>query len=280
MLNNLTNFFNLIRGRKIKKTLANSDLIAIGVRDSRFDGSYQPAAIKYEDFATNLATDRLVAGNREVVLADAGGVAELTFDAGAAVIQTSSPNSDLYIRTLAGDDIILQSGDDIRLEGDQGTFDQEFEGGDIRLSAGNGSDGNAANAGDGGDIVITAGIGGTSVSGINGEGGYVTIEAGYTPRTGIAGPDVYIRGGSSASGISGNVAILGIVNSWNFLLNEGCIAHPVVTLNVLPNPGFPGATAIISDSTVPALGNFGVIATGGGTNIVPVFSDGNNWFIG
>jgi hypothetical protein len=51
MLNNLTNFFNLIRGRKIKTTLANSDLIAIGVRDSRFDGSYQPAAIKYEDFA-------------------------------------------------------------------------------------------------------------------------------------------------------------------------------------------------------------------------------------
>jgi len=51
MLNNLTNFFNLIRGRKIKTTLADSDLIAIGVRDSRFDGNYQPSAIKYEDFA-------------------------------------------------------------------------------------------------------------------------------------------------------------------------------------------------------------------------------------
>lgn len=49
MLNNLTNFFNLIRGRKIKKTLDNSDLIPIGVRDPRFDGNYQPSAIKYED---------------------------------------------------------------------------------------------------------------------------------------------------------------------------------------------------------------------------------------
>jgi hypothetical protein len=280
MWNNISNLRAIIAGKRLRKQLANKDLIIVGIKDDNYDGGYSDGAITVEDLATNLATDRLVAGDREVVLADAGGVAELTFDAGSAVIQTSSPNSDLFIRTLAGDDIILQSGDDIRLEGDQGTFDQEFEGGDIRLSAGNGSDGNAANAGDGGDIVITAGIGGTSVSGINGEGGYVTIEAGYTPRTGIAGPDVYIRGGSSASGISGNVAILGIVNSWNFALNEGFIAHPVVTLNVLPNPGFPGATAIISDSTVPALGNFGVIATGGGTNIVPVFSDGNNWFIG
>jgi hypothetical protein len=280
MWNNISNLRAIIAGKRLRKQLANKDLIIVGIKDDNYDGGYSDGAITVEDLATNLATDRLVAGDREVVLADAGGVAELTFDAGAAVIQTSSPNSDLYIRTLAGDDIILQSGDDIRLEGDQGTFDQEFEGGDIRLSAGNGSDGNAANAGDGGDIVITAGIGGTSVSGINGEGGYVTIEAGYTPRTGIAGPDVYIRGGSSASGISGNVAILGIVNSWNFALNEGFIAHPVVVLNVLPSPGFPGATAIISDSTVPALGNFGVIATGGGTNIVPVFSDGNNWFIG
>lgn len=54
MLNNLTNFFNLIRGRKIKKTLANSDLIAIGVRDDRFDGNYQPSAIKYEDLQTQV----------------------------------------------------------------------------------------------------------------------------------------------------------------------------------------------------------------------------------
>lgn len=54
MLNNLTNFFNLIRGRKIKKTLANSDLIAIGVRDDRFDGNYQPSAIKFQDLQTQV----------------------------------------------------------------------------------------------------------------------------------------------------------------------------------------------------------------------------------
>lgn len=49
MLNNLTNFFNLIRGRKIKTSLAGSDLIPVGVKDPRFDGNYQPSAIKYED---------------------------------------------------------------------------------------------------------------------------------------------------------------------------------------------------------------------------------------
>jgi hypothetical protein len=50
MLNNLTNFFNLIRGRKIKAIPSDSDLIPLGTRDSRYDGSYQPTGITVEDF--------------------------------------------------------------------------------------------------------------------------------------------------------------------------------------------------------------------------------------
>jgi hypothetical protein len=50
MLNNLTNFFNLIRGRKIKATPSDSDLIPLGTRDLRYDGSYQPTGITVEDF--------------------------------------------------------------------------------------------------------------------------------------------------------------------------------------------------------------------------------------
>ena len=47
MLQNLTNFFNLIRTRKIKTTLADNDLIAVGTRDNTWEGKYQPTAITY-----------------------------------------------------------------------------------------------------------------------------------------------------------------------------------------------------------------------------------------
>lgn len=54
MLNNLTNFFNLIRGRKIKTTPDGSDLIPLGTRDPRYDGSYQPTGITVDDFVASL----------------------------------------------------------------------------------------------------------------------------------------------------------------------------------------------------------------------------------
>jgi len=41
-----------------------------------------------------------------------------------------------------------------------------------------------------------------------------------------------------------------------------------------------GARAFVSDSTVAASGNFGATVTGGGSNSVPVYSDGTNWRIG
>ena len=45
MLNNITNFFNLIATRKIKTTTNTSDLLPLGTRDSRYTGCYQPTAI-------------------------------------------------------------------------------------------------------------------------------------------------------------------------------------------------------------------------------------------
>ena len=45
MLNNITNFFNLLTTRRIKTTIDPSDLVALGVYDPRTPGVYQPAAI-------------------------------------------------------------------------------------------------------------------------------------------------------------------------------------------------------------------------------------------
>ena len=63
MLQNLTNFFNLIRTRKIKTTLADSDLIAVGTRDTTWGGNYQPTAITAEDFITQVGGVQSVTDN-------------------------------------------------------------------------------------------------------------------------------------------------------------------------------------------------------------------------
>jgi hypothetical protein len=57
MLNNLTNFFNLIAGRKIKTstTIVDTDLITLGTRDPNYGGGYQPTAISYEEFVNSLS---------------------------------------------------------------------------------------------------------------------------------------------------------------------------------------------------------------------------------
>lgn len=277
----ILNFINWLRGGRLVKTIDTTQaLIPVATRDSKRDDAWITNAITAKDLGTQLASDRLVAGDREVVLTDNVGTAELTFDPGNAVIQTSGSGSDLYIRTLTGDDIFIESGDDITLRGDQGLFDDETEGGDINIYAGNGSDGNTNDAGSGGDIRIEAGDAGNSVSGAQGEGGFVTINAGYTSASGLPGGDVNINAGSSVSGISGDVTINGNF-TWTYYTRNGTLSFPAVTLATLPNAaGVPGARAIIADSNLPAPGNFGAIAATGGSAIVPVFSDGVNWLIG
>lgn len=61
MLNNLTNFFNLITGRRIKTQLENDDLIAIGTKQSPALGDYKPTAIKFEDLQAQVGGLQTVA---------------------------------------------------------------------------------------------------------------------------------------------------------------------------------------------------------------------------
>ena len=57
MLNNLSNFFNIIKERRTKKTLEPSDLIAIGTRQSKSLGDYKPTAIQFSDLQEQLGGD-------------------------------------------------------------------------------------------------------------------------------------------------------------------------------------------------------------------------------
>ncbi len=277
----ILNFISWIKGSRVVTSVDPAKtLIPVGLKDNRRDDGYLAGAISVADLTSSIVNDRLIAGTKEVVLTDTLGDATLTFSPGNAVIETSSPGSDLFIRTLVGDDIFIQSGDDITLRGDQGLFDDEAEGGDINIYAGDGSDGNTNDAGSGGDIRIEAGNAGNSVSGLQGEGGFVTIQAGYTTATGLSGGDISLEPGNSVDGISGDVIISGNV-TWTFDTNKATLRFTSVVLSTLPNAvGASGSRAMIKDSSVTASGNFGVIAVGGGMNIVPVFSDGINWLIG
>jgi len=54
MLNNLTNFFNLITGKLIKKKADPTDLIALGTRNPRFGGGYRPTGITFQDLEAQI----------------------------------------------------------------------------------------------------------------------------------------------------------------------------------------------------------------------------------
>ncbi len=49
MLRNINNFFNIIKAKRVKKTLANNDMIAIGTRDAINRSDYQDTAISFAD---------------------------------------------------------------------------------------------------------------------------------------------------------------------------------------------------------------------------------------
>lgn len=58
-------------------------------------------------------------------------------------------------------------------------------------------------------------------------------------------------------------------------------APPVLTIAGLPSAGSSiGFRATVTDSNATASGNFGAVVATGGSNVVPVYSDGTNWRIG
>jgi len=159
-------------------------------------------------------------------------------------------------------------------------FDSMTGGTLVSINAGQGADG-TANSAPGGNVQIFAGAGGGVVGGpgFPGLGGSVIIQAGYTHRLGSAGGEVYIRGGTGVSNIEGLIYI-GDNLAWRFNPNTGAVQCPIVSLGTLGSATPAGKRAMIDDSTVAASGNFGAIAAGGGSNTVPVFSNGTNWLIG
>lgn len=57
MLNNLTNFFNLITGRMVKTKPADTDLIPLGTENPRYGGGYMPTGIQYKDLKADILAE-------------------------------------------------------------------------------------------------------------------------------------------------------------------------------------------------------------------------------
>lgn len=55
MLNNISNFFSIFKGKMTKKDPSTGDIIALGTRDPRFGGHYKPTAILVEDLRENFS---------------------------------------------------------------------------------------------------------------------------------------------------------------------------------------------------------------------------------
>jgi hypothetical protein len=94
MLQNLTNFFNLITNRKIKTTLKNNDLIAVGTRDNTWAGNYQPTAITYSDLAAQIGGG----GTSEILV---NGILSNSIQIGPSSLVTvsgSSPNATITLK--------------------------------------------------------------------------------------------------------------------------------------------------------------------------------------
>lgn len=55
MLRNINNFFNIIKAKRVKKTLADNDMIPIGTRDAINRSDYQDTAITYKALSDQIA---------------------------------------------------------------------------------------------------------------------------------------------------------------------------------------------------------------------------------
>jgi len=109
----------------------------------------------------------------------------------------------------------------------------------------------------------------------------------------VTGNAVIVGGGGSANPAGGSNTEVQFNNGgsldgdtvFTYNTTTNILSVPVITLSVVTFSNLPAATiagrkAFVSDSNLVSSGNFGAVISGGGSNTVPVYSDGTNWRIG
>jgi hypothetical protein len=76
---------------------------------------------------------------------------------------------------------------------------------------------------------------------------------------------------------AGNISATGNITGNNITTGNQVITTPVALANLT---AVAGARAFVNNANLVAAGNFGNQISSGGSNTVPVWSDGTNWYIG
>jgi len=110
MLNNLTNFYSIIKGRMLRKstTVAPTDIIPLGVVNPNYDGGYAPSAITVEDLAIAFQPD--TPSLQEVLDNNHDLVGENNFqgsNAGTGVVEASGTNVNAFGREAASTTVFV-----------------------------------------------------------------------------------------------------------------------------------------------------------------------------
>jgi hypothetical protein len=120
-------------------------------------------------------------------------------------------------------------------------------------------------AADASSVFTAANLAGSVIFGVN------------TATTGAASA-VQVSNSAPLQGYSDGASTLQwSLNSANGIIKQfphACASLPVATGTAI------GSRTLITDCSLVAAGNYGAVAVGGGTNVVPVYSDGTNWRIG
>ena len=100
----------------------------------------------------------------------------------------------------------------------------------------------------------------------------ITITGNGISVTGNISGNYFIGNGSQLTGITASANTGNVTFS-----NTTIITPPTALANLTP---VAGGRAFINNGNLVAVGNFGAQVGNGGSNIVPVWSDGTNWYIG
>ena len=159
------------------------------------------------------------------------------------------------------------------------------------VSGFSGIDGSAGAPGVSGFSGIDGSAGAPGVSGFSGIDGAAGV-SGFSGIDGAAGADGNdgasgvsgIDGASGVSGFSGIDGAEGLEGPAGASGVSGFSGVWVNTVTILENLGTAssnqGLRAMITNANLVATGNFGAVVTDGGSNVVPIYSDGTDWLIG
>jgi sugar lactone lactonase YvrE len=114
-------------------------------------------------------------------------------------------------------------------------------------------------------VTIFSGVAGNSTLTVGASTGNTTVS--YTANSTVA----IANTSGTALSVAGNVT------GGNLLTNSRVITTPVAYSALT---AVSGARAFVNDGNLVASGNFGAQVIGGGSNVVPVWSNGTNWYIG